>query len=159
MEPMVLILLLLGIALLLGLAEGILPTHGLLGVAGFVSALAAIAVGFTRSPVTGVALAAGVLLATPVVAMTTLKVWQSSPLGRKLTLAGVAGRGIEHEPIRVGDQGVTATALRPMGQAEFGPVSVSVQSRLGRPIPSGTRVRVTHYDDGIATVEPIDALV
>jgi membrane-bound ClpP family serine protease len=153
MDPITLIVLLLALALVLAALETLLPTHGALGVAGLIAAFWAVGVGFSHDTRWGVGLLIGTIVATPLVAMAVLKVWEHSPVGRRLTLTESI-RPPAQEPIRVGDSGVTTTALRPMGEAEFGPVIVSVQSRRGLPIDSGTKVRVIGYENGVATVEP-----
>ena len=153
MDPVVLIILLFGLALSLAAAETLLPTHGFLGVAGFVAALAAVGVGFAHDKNVGIGLLIGTIVVTPLVAIVLLRVWEVSPIGRRLTLRESLASPA-HEPIQVGDLGTTASALRPMGEAEFGPVTVQVHSHHGTPIAAGTRVRVVSYDNGIAHVEP-----
>lgn len=156
MDPILLIVLLYVLALGLAAAETLLPTHGALGVASFIAALAAVGVGFGHDRTVGVALLIGTLIATPVVALVMLRLWEISPIGRRLTL-NESGGALKHEPIRVGDVGVTASALRPMGEADFGPVTVQVLGHHGVAIAAGTRVRVVSYEDGVAHVEPIAA--
>ena len=154
MEPSLLICLLFALAVVLAMAETLLPTHGLLGVAGFIAALSAVGVGFAQDRALGTGLLIGTVIATPFVAVAAMKLWEHSPVGRRLTLTD-SGGSLTHEPIQVGDVGTTASALRPMGEADFGPVSVQVHAHHGVAIAEGTRVRVVSYDDGVATVEPV----
>lgn len=152
MDPVLLIVLLFGLALTLASLETLLPTHGFLGVAGFIAALSAVGVGFAYQRNLGIALLIGTVVVTPVVAVVLLRIWEVSPIGRRLTL-NESLHPVTHEPIQVGDVGVTASALRPMGEAEFGPVTVQVHSHHGAAIAAGTRVRVVSYENGVAHVE------
>ena len=155
MDPVLLIVLLYVLALVLASLETLLPTHGALGVAGFIAALAAVGVGFSHDRNVGVGLLIGTLVATPPITLLLLRLWEVSPIGRRLTLAD-SPPAPGHEPIRVGDTGTTLSALRPMGEAEFGPVSVQAHSHRGTPIAPGSRVRVVSYENGIAHVEAVD---
>lgn len=151
MDPLVIVCLLIAAALVLIVAEAFLPTHGVLGGVGVVLIIVAIAVGFTISTTVGASIFAGSAVAAPVLTILVLKTWQRSPVGRRITLNATTP-SLEHEHIRVGDVGTTVSALRPMGEAEFGPVTVQVAAHSGS-IASGQRVRVIAYRDGIATVE------
>lgn len=154
MDPVLLIVLLYVLALGLAAAETLLPTHGALGVAGFIVALAAVGVGFGHDRTVGVGLLIGTLVLTPFVALLMLRLWEVSPIGRRLTLHESLATPA-HEPIRVGDVGVTCSALRPMGEAEFGPVTVEVHAHRGAAIAAGTSVRVVSYENGVAQVDPV----
>lgn len=157
MDPILLVILLIAVAVVLVGLEMLLPTHGILGVAGALALCGAVVVTFSINRWAGTALFVGSVIAAPFVASGMLKVWERSPVGRRIMLHAVTAP-IEHERIRVGDVGTTASELRPMGQADFGPVAVQVIAHRGSIAP-GTRVRVIDYHDGIATVEPVDAAV
>lgn len=154
MDPVTLILLLLLGAVVLVALEMLLPTHGLLGVAAAAAACGAVVIAFTVDRRIGIGLFAGLVVTSPIVATVLLKMWESSPVGRRVTLTH-STPAPEHERILPGDVGQTLTALRPMGEAEFGPVAVQVTAHHGDTIPAGTRVRVVDYRDGIARVETI----
>lgn len=153
MDPLVILALLIAAALILVMAEAFLPTHGVLGGVGVVLMLVAIAVGFTINTTTGAAVFAGSAIAAPFLTILVLKTWQRSPIGKRITLNATT-RPIEHEQIHVGDVGTTLSVLRPMGEAEFGPITVQVLARAGS-IASGQKVRVIEYRDGVATVETV----
>jgi membrane-bound serine protease (ClpP class) len=151
MDPLVILCLLIAAALLLIVIEAFLPTHGVLGGVGVLLLIVAIAVGFTINTATGASVFAGSAIATPLLTILVLKTWQRSPIGRRITLNATT-QPLEHEQIRVGDVGTTVSALRPMGEAEFGPVTVQVAAHTGS-IDAGKRIKVIAYRDGIATVE------
>ena len=153
MEPLVILCLLIAAALVLIVAEAFLPTHGVLGGVGVVLVIVAIAVAFSISTTLGASVFAGSAVAAPIVTILVLKTWQRSPIGKRITLNATTPP-IEHEHIRVGDLGTTISALRPMGEAEFGPVTVQVAAHSGS-IEPGRRVKVIAYRDGIATVEVV----
>ena len=151
MESLVILCLLIAAALVLVIAEAFLPTHGVLGGVGVMLVIVAIAVGFTINTATGAGVFAGSALAAPVLTILVLKTWQKSAVGKRITLTATT-LPLEHEQIRVGDIGTTISTLRPMGEAEFGPVTVQVAAHKGS-IEAGRRVRVIAYRDGVATVE------
>jgi membrane-bound serine protease (ClpP class) len=151
MDPLVILSLLIAAALVLMVAEAFLPTHGVLAGVGVALLIVAVGVGFTINTLMGASVFAGSAVAAPLLTILFLKTWQGSPVGRRITLNATT-RPIEHEQIRVGDIGTTVSALRPMGEAEFGPVTVQVMTSAGA-IASGQKVRVTAYRDGVATVE------
>lgn len=153
MDPITILCLLIAAALALIVVEAFLPTHGVLGGVGVVLVIIAIAIGFTISTSTGAVVFAGSAVAAPVLTILVLKTWQRSPIGRRITLNAVT-RPLEHEQIHTGDVGTTVSALRPMGEAEFGPVTVQVQAHTGT-IAAGTRIKVIAYRDGVATVEVV----
>lgn len=153
MDPIAILCLLLAAAIVLIVAEAFLPTHGVLGGVGVLLTIVAIVVGFTISSTTGAVVFAGSAVAAPVLTILVLKAWQRSPIGKRITLHATT-RPLEHEQIHVGDHGTTISALRPMGEAEFGPVTVQVQAAAGT-IPAGKKIRVVAYHDGIATVETV----
>ncbi len=151
MDPIVILILLIAAALVLIVIEAFLPTHGVLGGLGVLLVIGAIYLGFTINTATGAIVFAGSAIAAPVMTILVLKTWQRSPIGRRITLNATTPP-MEHEQIRIGDVGTTVSTLRPMGEAEFGPVTVQVTAHTGSIAP-GTRVRVIAYRDGVATVE------
>ena len=85
---------------------------------------------------------------------TTIAAWQRSPVGKAMIL-NHSEQAPAREVVRVGQTGVTLSALRPMGEGSFttevGEVVVQCRSEFGD-LPAGAPVRVTHFKDGIATV-------
>lgn len=153
MDPITVVALLLAAAIVLIAVEMLLPTHGVLGGAGSIAAVGAIAVAFLVNRWAGVGLLTACVIAAPFVFAGMLSVWERSRLGKRLRLHG-SGGSLTHEQIEVGDVGTTLTDLRPMGRAEFGPVGVEVIAQRGK-IAAGTQVRVIDYHDGVATVAAV----
>lgn len=153
MDPILILILLLAAAIVMVVSEAFLPTHGVLGGVGVVLAIVAVAIGFRISAATGASVFAACAVAAPILTILVLKTWQHSPIGKRITLNATTAP-IEHEQIHIGDVGRTISVLRPMGEAEFGPVTVQVITNTGT-IESGQRVKVVAYRDGVATVESL----
>jgi membrane-bound serine protease (ClpP class) len=153
MDPISLIFLLIVLALVLLAAEAFLPTHGVLGVAGVCALVGAVAIAFVQNAWVGVGLLVGSVVASPFVFKLMVAMWERSPVGRRVMLTAVTGK-LDQDTILVGDIGTTVSELRPMGSAEFGPITVQVTS-LRDPIRPGVKVRVVGVRDGVASVEPI----
>lgn len=154
MDPVTVIFVLLTGAVVLIALEFLLPTHGMLGVAAAAAACGAVVAAFDVDRRLGIGLFAALVVSAPVLATLMLAIYERSPVGRRTMLRHVTPAPA-HERILPGDVGRTRTVLRPMGEADFGPVVVQVTSHLGTPIPPNTPVRVVDYHDGIARVEPI----
>ena len=162
MTPMGLILLLGGLALLLVLAEVLLPTSGILGVAGLVCAAAAIGVCFYVNRWLGLGVLLGAIGLAPVVMGALINLWPRTPMGRRILLPSTTTVPLP-PPVYIGQVGVTMAALRPGGEVEFAgeaeaaggrPVRVEAVSEHGL-IPPGTRVKVVALVEGRARVRPV----
>jgi membrane-bound ClpP family serine protease len=131
---------LMGIGVVLILAETLLPTHGLLGVIGGGSILWAIFAASRQNPWAGLALLVAVVAAVPIAWGGFIKYWPRTPLGRRIVL-----QPVEQPPqellVRVGQAGVTVTELRPMGMCEFDGMRIESISEHGI-VPPGTQVKV-----------------
>lgn len=139
-------ILLLGLGLILIIAEVLIPSMGLLGIAATLCIIGAVGWAFTISVDAGlrVLLMAGVLI--PGVMVFALKLLPRSPLTRKFTARGFSfedGAGVdERDKDLLGQEGVVEAKLRPVGVARMGGRRVDVVSR-GEMIEVGVRVRVT----------------
>jgi membrane-bound ClpP family serine protease len=120
-------LLLLVIAGAMLLAEVILPTHGILGVFGIGSAVAAIVVTLRQNPWAGLGLTIALAAASPLIWSAALRIWPRTWMGRKIMLPPVQSNP-PPPPVCVGAEGIALGDLRPMGVCEF---------------PDGTRVEAT----------------
>lgn len=71
------------------------------------------------------------------------------------TLVSLQGQPMifEGHAIHIGDEGVVTSILRPVGRAEFGPVTVDVLTR-GEMITPGNRIRVVESQGNRIVVEP-----
>jgi membrane-bound ClpP family serine protease len=150
MDPMMLILLLVagGVVLLVG--ELLLPTHGVLGVLGLLCIGSAIVVCFRVNRWVGLGVFVAGVVASPFLVNVALQLWAKSPVGKKIILEPVqVGRA--PAPVRVGQIGVAASEMRPMGECEFGDVRIEAISELGIIVP-GQKVRVVAIDNGRPTV-------
>ncbi len=63
----------------------------------------------------------------------------------------------ENKPIlvKIGDEGVTHSTLRPMGKGEFDNVEMEVRS-LGQLVPTNSKIRIIKIDNRKIFVEPIN---
>src|SRR5262245_25233943 len=86
MEGYGLAALLLAIGAILLFAELLLPTHGLLGLAGGGAILCAVFAVSRRNPWAGLALLLVLAAATPFVWAAAMKIWPRTPLGRRIVL-------------------------------------------------------------------------
>ena len=153
MTPTTLTLLLLagGVALLV--VEMLLPTHGLLGVVGAAALVAAVVVSFRADRRVGLGLAVALVALSPFAAMLWVKVWPKTAVGKRMILAPVK-EAPAAPVVRVGQAGVTASELRPMGVCDFGAERVEARAERGT-IPPGRRVEVIALVDGRPTVRPL----
>lgn len=140
-----------GVALLV--AEALLPSHGVLGVLGAVALAAGVVVCFRMDSRVGLAAMLALVVAAPFAGMLWVKLWPRTPLGRRMILGPVA-KGAEDVGVDVGQTGVTASELRPMGVCDFGGARVEARAELGT-IPAGSRVRVVAVVDRRPTVRAL----
>ncbi|HWP39585.1 MAG TPA: NfeD family protein [Tepidisphaeraceae bacterium] len=155
MDPVLLILLLIGAGAALLVGELLLPTHGLLGIAGLLCFGGAIGVCFYINRWLGLIVFCVAVLASPFLASLGLKIWQRTPVGRRIILPPVqASRAAS--PVIPGQIGITVTEMRPIGECDFGDVRVEAISELGL-IPPGTRVRVVAVENNRPVVRAADA--
>ncbi|MDM4016591.1 NfeD family protein [Roseiconus lacunae] len=153
---------LLGLYLVLLIGEFFLPTGGTLGIAAAVTAIAAIVVGFTVGPITGMMVTATILLSTPAILYAAVRLWPKTPIGR-LILNRTPGqidapvesriRGGERRKDLVGKIGTARTNLLPGGQIELQGQRLDAVSE-GAPIDAGTRVIIISAVAGKLRVRP-----
>jgi membrane-bound serine protease (ClpP class) len=150
MEPIWLILLLLGgcIALLVG--ELLLPTHGVLGVLGVMCLGGMIAVCFYVNQWIGLTVFLAAILSSQLLLNVGMRLWKQSPVGRRLILQPVQVAAAP-SPVKLGQIGVTVTELRPMGECDFGEHRLEALSELGFVQP-GQKVKVVAIEHGRPTV-------
>jgi len=106
-----------GVALLAG--ELLLPTHGLLGVAGAGAILAGVVTCYVIDFWLGTGVFLGTVIATPFAGALAMKLWPKTPIGRRVMLQTVAGEAPRGPTVNVGQTGVTVSELRPTGVCEF----------------------------------------
>jgi len=137
-----LLLLLAGVFLLA--AELFLPTHGLVGAMGALCLLAAVGYCFQYNQWLAVGLLLAIVIATPFAWSLAIRIWPKTPMGRRMILPTVQSTD-EPLPFQIGQQGVTLSALRPMGECELDGKRLSACAEDGM-IPAGTPVIVVSAD-------------
>lgn len=155
MDPIPLILLLVACGVVLLVGELLLPTHGVLGIAGLVCIGVAIIVVFTLNKWAGLAVFFATLVASPFIMTWGMSLWAGSPVGRRIILQPHQNNEAAL-PIQLGEIGTAATELRPMGECDFGENRIEVISELNI-IPAGTRVKVVALNNGRPTVRAVGA--
>lgn len=148
-------IILIAAGLLLVFAELFLPTGGMLGILAAVLAIAGVVCMFRVSTTAGAIALLGLAVLGPLAAMFALKIWPSTPLGRRIL--GVADeqtqereRQAEEEARKqrtsiIGAPGLVLVDLRPIGIVEVNGKRYDAISELGF-IPAGGRIRVTSIE-------------
>ena len=155
MDTYSLVALLLAIAAALVVGELLLPTHGLLAVAGGAAAVIGIVVCAKQNPWVALGLAVGMAAATPLVGALWLRVWPRTPVGRRILLPNTVSPPPEAPPVFVGQTAVTVSELRPMGVCELEDgTRVEALSEHGI-VPAGTAVRVIAIGNNRPTVRVV----
>jgi membrane-bound ClpP family serine protease len=150
---------LLAAALLLVIAEVFLPSAGLLSIGAGAAAIAGIIVLFKHpdGPTWGFIGVGLVLVGAPAAISMALKVWPSTPIGKKMLQGEVteeqleAQRRVEIEARErrralVGAEGEVITPLRPVGVVRIADQRYDALAETGI-IETGQRVRVTAVQD------------
>lgn len=156
MDPIFIILLLVAAGIVLLLGELLLPTHGVLGVAGLLSLGGALVVIFLINRWLGLALFVGALLASPFLMEMAMRVWTKTYVGRRIVLQPVDTPRAP-SPVSVGQVGTAVSELRPMGECDFGDHRIEAIAELGM-IDPGRKVRVVALNpNGRPTVRMIES--
>jgi membrane-bound serine protease (ClpP class) len=139
--------------LLIG-AELLVPTHGMLAVAGLTAIAGSVITCFLVGPYIGLGAMATVALLGPVVGAGFVELWPRTYLGRRLVLAPPAAAR-PAPPVTLGMIGVAASEMRPSGVCEFGDIRVEAISEQGL-ISPGQRVKVIDLVNDRPTVRLIE---
>jgi membrane-bound ClpP family serine protease len=150
MDPIFLILILVGAGIVLLVGELLLPTHGGLGIAGVLSLLGAVGVCFYLNQWLGLGVLVAGILISPFVWNFMIAAWLKTPVGKRIVLTPFESK-VSPPPVQPGDIGVTVSELRPMGEVEFGQMRIEAISELGM-IPPGSTVRVVAIREGMPAV-------
>jgi len=152
MSPAVFVILFFATGVALLVAELLLPTHGVLGILGVCSFVAAIGACFFINQYAGLLVFILAIVATPFVSTYVMNLWPHTPIGRRLVL-----RHVETPPpapaLSVGQIGIAVGQLKPMGHCDFGELRVQSISEHGV-IDSGSQVKIVAINSGIPTVRP-----
>jgi membrane-bound serine protease (ClpP class) len=153
MSPILLIFLFLAAAIVLIVAEALLPTHGVLGLFGLFCLVGALVIVFLINQYVGLIVFAAAVVASPFVVHASMRLWARSPVGRKLIL-----QPLETAPrsssIALGQTGTAVTELRPIGECDFGGLRLEAASELGI-IAAGQKVKVVAVINGRPTVRAV----
>src|SRR4051812_32477282 len=87
-----LVLLLIGLSLIV--LEVFVPSGGVLGFMAAMTVLAAIGLGFYASPLIGVGITVGAVVAAPALVALAFKIWPSTPMGRRILLSAPNERDV-----------------------------------------------------------------
>jgi membrane-bound serine protease (ClpP class) len=153
--------LLVALGLVLMAAELFLPTGGVLFVLGIGGLIAGVAMMFAYDATQGFVLLVALFVILPIAAPVLVRLWPSTPLGRKLVLSGpeddaaMAGMpvSVELESLR-GRYGKTLSALRPAGITDFDGRRVDTLSE-GPLIEAGRWVRCIDVRAGRVLVREV----
>jgi membrane-bound ClpP family serine protease len=140
-----------GIALLLG--ELLLPTHGLLGIAGAGAILGGVVTCYRVDFWLGTGVFITTMVVTPFAGAMAVKLWPKTPIGRRVVLPPVID-AIPEPTVRVGQRGITVSELKPMGVCEFESGRVEAISEHGM-IDPGRPVTVIGLTNNRPTVRAV----
>jgi membrane-bound serine protease (ClpP class) len=141
------------IGVVLLIAELLLPTHGVLGVGGLLAMGIGIGACFFINRWLGLSVLLGMMLASPLIGSLAIKIYPRTPIGRRMVLQPPSSTPAPL-PIHIGQTGVVASALRPMGECDFGDQRIEVISEQGM-IPSGQAVKVVSIVNGRPAVRAV----
>ncbi|MGN6368089.1 MAG: NfeD family protein [Phycisphaerae bacterium] len=129
-------------------AELFLPSHGVLTICAGLLALGSIIFGYRAHPAFGVALGIAVVVCTPIVFFWAIRVYPSTPMGKRVILKGPpasARDAFAAETQRlsglVGMRATAATMLRPAGTIEVNGERIDAVSEA-EVIAAGTEVEI-----------------
>ena len=165
-------LILLAAALALMLMELFVPSGGLLGVLCGVAAIGSVAAFYKYDPLWGIVSAVTYLIATPFLIVFVFRVWINSPIA-KLMILGESDEVAEPEEAEakseharqvrlaemqqlIGAEGVTVTALRPVGKVKINDRRVDALAEMGV-IEANVPILVVDVYDNQIKVRPIES--
>ncbi|MEM8710609.1 MAG: NfeD family protein [Planctomycetota bacterium] len=139
------IILLFAAGLVLIIAEVFIPSMGLLGLAAALCIVGSIGTAFYQDAGTGIQMLVATAVLVPIVMTFGIKLFPSTPMGKKLTARGFSfddGTGVDRRDEGLtGKSGIVESPLRPSGIARIDDRRVDVVSR-GEPIEKGTSIVV-----------------
>ncbi len=151
--------------------ELLVPSGGLLGLLCGLAAIGSIVAFFKADPMFGLAAMLAYAILTPVLLIFVFKLWINSPLAKRLVLGGDTGqvpddeensqradketrlRRIDELRQLIGAEGVTITALRPVGFVKINGQRLDAMAETGT-VEANTPVVVTDVYDNQIKVRP-----
>jgi membrane-bound serine protease (ClpP class) len=156
---MTLPILLLGLGLVLILAEILFPSFGILSVLATVSVVASIALAFQESSTMGLTFLVVTALLVPFVIVGGMRIFPKSPVGKLMVLDGLSfdsQAGVDSSlGALLGQQGTLDADCRPAGIAHFEGRRVDVVTR-GEWVTSGSRVEVVEVQGNRVIVRGLE---
>lgn len=161
------------VALALLLLELFVPSGGLIGVLAGIAAIGSLVATFRYDTTLGAAMTVAYIVLAPIIIIAMFKLWLHSGIGRRMILGsseqGSTSSGEESsiaaEQTRqqrlvtlrqlIGAEGVTVTALRPVGTVRIGDRRVDALAESGA-IDPDTPIVVTDVYDNQIKVRPAD---
>ncbi len=173
MEPIYWSLILVGLGLAVIFVELFVPSAGMLGVVASICLVSGIVVAFFQDFQTGVFMMIGTLLVVPVILAIMVKVWPSTPIGRRIMIGrmseeDVLPQGEYYTDLKglVGQLGIAKTKMLPSGMVMINGKKYDAVSK-GMPIDAGdaikvlavrgNRVLVAGYDGQVADLPARDS--
>jgi membrane-bound ClpP family serine protease len=149
-------ILLFAVALILLVAELVVPSHGALGFLALLAAAGGVVLCYRINLLLGSGVFIGGLIASPFVWAAFIKLWPRTPVGRRMILprAEPSAPPTESIIVRIGDVGRTVSELRPIGICDFGGERVESVSEHGI-IDEGSAVRVVAVHNRRPTVRAV----
>jgi membrane-bound serine protease (ClpP class) len=159
-----------GVAVVLLFLELLVPSGGLIGVLCGVAAVASVVAFFQYDPTWGVVAALGYIVLSPIALVFVFKLWLNSPIAKLMILGDSApaehskedaARASDEERRRrlaelkqlIGDEGVSETALRPVGTVSINGQRLDGLAESGI-IEANTPIVVTDVYDNQVKVRP-----
>ncbi len=155
MGPIAIALILVGLAAFLLALDLLIPSGGILLVLALMSCAGSILFAFRHSYEAGIWMLIAELACVPLFAWLFLKLWPSTPLGRRVIIEPAQAKPYTWESVSmVGKEGVTVGDLVPAGQIDIDGRRWEATSRSGL-IAEGTIVKVVAEEMGQLFVVPI----
>lgn len=152
---------LLGLGLVLVMAEVLFPSFGILSVLATGAFVGAVVLAFREDPDTGVTFVVAIALGVPVMVLVGMRLFPKSPMGKKMIARGLS---FESRPAidprdldLVGARGVAESNCRPSGVGRFDGRRVSIVTR-GDWIENGQAVQVVEVRGNRVVVARVDEL-
>jgi membrane-bound ClpP family serine protease len=162
MSPLLLSIILISLGLALLLLELFVPSAGVLGVLAATAILGGIVAAFFHSLVAGAIVLTAVCFSLPVLAYGAVKVWPSTPIGRRVLIGTPTERDVlpqndlaEILKSMIGKRGVAKTKMLPSGIVVIDDRPYDAVSD-GYAIEPGTPVEVISVRTKRAVVRPVE---
>ncbi len=131
------------------------PGTTIVGVLGLICIIAGILYGFSTF---GTPMGWGITVVTTIISTAIIIISLKSGVWKRFALSNTMDSKVnEHLPIEInpGEEGVALSALRPIGNAEFGNDKMEVTT-LGELVDTGSKVKVTHIEGRVIYVEQLN---